>query len=481
MGLRIGPITFGGLSSGLDTNEIVSKLLELQRRPVTLLEGQKSAFEEKLSIFQDLNTRVLAFRDALRNLDNMSNVGTESAEQEFKKTTTTTTATSSDETIAKATATGAATSATFVIEVEQLAQNDRHVSTGFSAETSTITNGTFSVTVNGVTTTVEVDGTNNVIVNGLDTGVDTSAPNDTLTGFVEALNASGANLRSYIVDTNLTGNPYRVYVEGDTGNDEQITFGDDLSLNFTQKQDAQNARLALDPGAGEIDIEGPTNVFTDIIQGVSIEALKLSGTDVTINVTTESVTNADATVTAIESVVAAYNSVLELIEQQAQVDPTTNRGGPLIGDSTLLGLRRQLSQIVASSIGSGNIVAASQIGITTGRTGQLSLDDSKLREELSDSLNDVAAFFAGSGSFADQLRSVADTYVDTVDGLILARINGTNRSISDLGDQIDREEDRLATFEENLVRQFVALESTISGIRSQSTFLTQFVNTLTGS
>ena len=290
MGLRTGSvtgsITFGGIASGFPTNEIVDQILELERRPIDLLEGQKEDFEGKLSILQDLNTKTLALRDALRKLDNMTDIGTASFEEEFEQITTTTTANSSHEDRAKVTATGSAQSSTIIIEVEQLARNDRHVSTSFAAETSTISNGTFSVTVNGVTTTLEVDGTNNIIVNGLDTGIDTSAPNDTLTGFVEAINASGANLRSYIVDTNQGGNPYRVYIEGDTGEDEQITFGNDLSLNFNQKQDARNARLALDPGGGEIDIEGPTNVFTDIIQGVSIEALQSGGQDITINVTT---------------------------------------------------------------------------------------------------------------------------------------------------------------------------------------------------
>ncbi len=342
MGLRsgslTGSITFGGIASGIPTNEIIDQLLQLERRPIDLLEGQKEDFEGTLSILQDLSSKTLALRDALRTLDNMTDVGTESFEEEFKKTTSTTTASSSHPDLAKVTATGSAESATILIEVEQLALNDRHVSTGFSAPTDTITNGTFSVTVNGVTTTLEIDGTNNVIVNGVDTGIDTSAPNDTLTGFVEAINASGANLRSYIVDTGLGGNPYRVYIEGDTGASEQITFGDDLSLNFTQQQNAQNARLALDPGAGEIDIEGPTNVFTDVIQGVSIEALQIGGQDITINVTTQTVTNADAIVTAIQDVVSAYNDVVSIISDQAEVDPTTNRGGPLSGDSTLVTL-----------------------------------------------------------------------------------------------------------------------------------------------
>jgi flagellar hook-associated protein 2 len=483
MGLRLGAVTFGGLSSGIDTNDIISQLVELQRRPVTLLENQKADFEEKLSILRDLSTRVRTLQTQLRGLDNMDNsVGAvPSVDEEFKKTTSTTTATSSHPELASVTATGSAQSATIKIEVEQLAQNDRHVSDGFSSDTtSSITNGTFSVTVNGVTTTIEIDGTNDIIVNGVDTGIDTSEANDSLAGFVEAINASGANLRGYVVDTNLGGSPYRLFIEGDTGEDEQITFDDDRNLNFTEQQDAQNARIALDPGGDEIDIEGATNVFTDIIQGVSIEALEAGGTDITINVTTETVTNADSIVTSIEEFVSAYNDVISLIQDQAQVDPETNRGGPLIGDTTLLGLQRQLSSIVVSVVGEGNVVAASQIGLSTGTDGQLSLDETKLREQLSESLDDVAAFFAGEDSFADQLRTVADTYLRPVTGLLVTRIDGTSASISDLEDQIERAEDRLETFEENLVRQFAALESAISGFQQQSSFITQYLLTLNG-
>ncbi|MCZ6714022.1 MAG: flagellar filament capping protein FliD [Deltaproteobacteria bacterium] len=479
MGLRssslTGSITFGGIASGIPTNEIIDQLLQLERRPIDLLEGQKENFESKLSILQDLNSKTLALRDALRTLDNMTDVGTESFEEEFKKTTSTTTASSSHADLAKVTATGSAESATILIEVEQLALNDRHVSTGFSAPTDTITNGTFSVTVNGVTTTLEIDGTNNVIVNGVDTGIDTSAPNDTLTGFVEAINASGANLRSYIVDTGLGGTPYRVYIEGDTGASEQITFGDDLSLNFTQQQNAQNARLALDPGAGEIDIEGPTNVFTDIIQGVSIEALQIGGQDITINVTTQTVTNADAIVTAIQDVVSAYNDVVSIMNEQAEVDPSTNRGGPLIGDSTLVTLKRQLSGIIASQIGSGNIDASIQIGIELDANGVLQLDESELRSELSASLDDVKSFFAGPGSFADQLRAVADTFVDPIDGVLVTRIQGTTKTIAGLVSSIADAEERLVRVEENLVRQFSALERLVSNLQQQALFLDQFL------
>ncbi len=103
MGLRIGAVTFGGLSSGIDSSKIIEQLVELERRPITLLEGQKTDFEERRSIFQDINTKVLTLRTRLRELDNMNLLGTDlSVDEEFRQFT----ATSSDTKIATVTASG---------------------------------------------------------------------------------------------------------------------------------------------------------------------------------------------------------------------------------------------------------------------------------------------------------------------------------------------------------------------------------------
>ena len=135
MGLRIGGITFSGISSGFPTDEIIEQLLELEQRPIDLLEGRKASFEEKLAIFQDLNTRTLALRDALRELDNMNLLGTDqSFEEEFRRFA----GTSSNSTIVTATAGSAATPGTLVIEVTQLATQDRFISDGFAARTDSV-------------------------------------------------------------------------------------------------------------------------------------------------------------------------------------------------------------------------------------------------------------------------------------------------------------------------------------------------------
>ncbi len=459
MGLRIGGITFSGISSGFPTDEIIEQLLELEQRPIDLLEGRKESFEEKLAIFQDLNTRTLALRDALRELDNMNLLGTDqSAEEEFRRYA----ATSSNSTIATATAAPTATPGSLVIEVQQLATQERNISNGYSAETASVGTGTFSIQIGtGPTTDITID-----------------SSNESVEGFVSAVNSANAGVTAFVVNDGGASNPFKIILVGnDTGAANTITLTDTLSggespLVFNETQAAADATIVLDPDSADaLTINNPTNTFSEFIRGLTLQVEKVSTERVTIEVEPEP----DEVAGAITDLVSAYNDVIEIIAEQAKVDPATNRGGPLIGDSTLISLQQRLARVVASQIGSGSITSAIQIGLELDRDGTLQLDEEELASALASEFEGVADFFAGVGSFADQLRDVADTYTDIVDGALVTRINGASRSIHDLTESISDAEERLITIEENLVLQFAALERTIAGIQQQANFLSQFL------
>lgn len=459
MGLRIGGITFSGVSSGFPTDEIIDQLLELERAPISALEARRQGFEERLAIFQDLNTRTRALRDALRNLDNMNLLGTDqSAQEEFRRYA----ASSSNSTIASATAAPTATPGSLVIEVEQLAAQERNISNGYSATTASVGTGTFSIQVgSGPVTDITID-----------------SSNESVDGFVAAINDADAGVTAFVVNDGGASNPYRIILVGnDSGADNALALSDTLSggessLTFNETQAAANARIVLDPDSpSALSIENSTNNFSDFITGLTLQVNTVSAERVTIEVEPEP----DEVADALSAFVSLYNDVIDVIAEQAQVDPTTNRGGPLIGDRTLLGLQQQLSSVVASQIGSGSITSAIQFGLELDRDGRLQLDEEELAAALASDFEGVAGFFAGVDSFADKLRTVADAYVDPVDGALVTRINGTSESIDDLAQSISDAEDRLVTTEENLVLQFAALERTISGFQQQADFLSQFL------
>ncbi len=56
--------SIGGLVSGLDFNQLVDQLMEIERRPVQALDTRRVVLEQELSAFQEFKTRLLGLRDA---------------------------------------------------------------------------------------------------------------------------------------------------------------------------------------------------------------------------------------------------------------------------------------------------------------------------------------------------------------------------------------------------------------------------------
>jgi flagellar hook-associated protein 2 len=465
MGSRIGAITFGGISSGLPTEEIVEKLLELSRRPIGLLEKQRDDSSERLKLYQDLNSRTTALRDALRGLDNMANVirrldapALPSAFEEFRRYT----ATSSDEDKATASVGTGATSGSLVFAIEQLAQGHRSLSGAYTSSSQVIAAG-------GGTLSIAFDG-------GTPTDIDIDA-NATVQDVVDAVNGAGIGASAFVVDDGQ-GAVRIAIVSDETGADQALTITNDFGATFTTTQTAQNARIELDPDSsltadGGLLIESATNTFEDVIGGLTIEVKATTGASerITVAVTPDP----EAVKEAIADFVAKYNAIIDLIRTQNTVDPTTNRGGPLLGDSTAVGLSQRLASAIARSYGSGDVQSSAQLGIEIARDGSLSLNEAKLEDALESDFEAAASFFVGEAGFADTLRQVADSFVDPVDGALTLRITGTTDRIADLNESIRRAEERLDTFESNLVQQFAALERTLAGFQQQSSFLTNFL------
>ncbi len=464
MGTRLGSITFGGLSSGLPTDDIVSQLLELSRRPIDVLRQQRDDFSARLEVYQDLNTKTTALRDVLRGLDNMADVIRQAdddplpaAFEEFRRFT----ATSSDKNLATGSVGSDAVAGNLTFSVDQLAQQQRSIDSGGFASTSAV------VTAAGGTLTIDSTGI----------AID---PGATVAEVVSAINAEGLGVTAFALDDGQgAADSVRIAIVGDeTGTAAAFTVSSDFGVSFENTQSAQNAQITVDPAAagpvftGGLTIQSSNNTFEDVIQGLTINALaETSGSTITITIDT----SVDEVVDSVSELVSAYNAIVDVINEQNTVNPETNRGGPLIGDSAMVSLGQRLARSVASEYGSGSITTSSALGLSLGRDGRISIDETDLRDKLESSFGDVVSFFAGAGSFSDRMREIADSFVDPVTGGLVSRINGTTDSIADVDSSISAAEDRLATVEENLLRQFSALERTVSNFQQQGNFLASFL------
>ena len=56
---------FSGIASGLDTNSIVSQLMQIERAPITRLQVQRAEYEDRRDAWTSITTKLSEFRTAL--------------------------------------------------------------------------------------------------------------------------------------------------------------------------------------------------------------------------------------------------------------------------------------------------------------------------------------------------------------------------------------------------------------------------------
>ncbi|HXG51791.1 MAG TPA: flagellar filament capping protein FliD [candidate division Zixibacteria bacterium] len=437
-------INFTGLATGLDVNGIIDALVAVERRSITLLERQKSSIQTKVDLYQQLSGKFAALETATTRL---------STEADFYVKQ----AASSNETILVATAGSNAEAANHTVTVDTLARATTLASAPFDdTDTTTVGTGTLRITVGTTVTDIPIDSNNN-----------------TLAGLRDAINGSGADVTASIVTVDADATPsYRLVVSGkSTGLANAVTIdASGLSggtpLGFTVTQPAQDATLTVDG----ISVTRAANVVSDVIPGVTLDLKSAApGTEVQVTVSYD----IEAIEQQVNDFIAAYNDIMTFVHEQTKFDSVTRQGGPLIGDSTLRTLRRNLQSMITTPVaGTPSILA--DIGVATEKDGTLSVDASKLENALKTDLSGVANIFLDpSDGLAQSVLDFAELATRLGDGILTARIDGAGEAIAQIDDRIAEKKDELERFEQDLIRKFTVLETLVSQINAQGNYLVQ--------
>jgi flagellar hook-associated protein 2 len=201
-------ITFSGLGSGIDSQSIIAKLVEVESRQMQRMEAGKEEWTAKITALQEINLKLTDFRTAVAAMDTPA---------EFQAKTVT----SGNTAILSATALATAASGSHQVLVNQLAQNEIEVHAGLSAANAVI-NASGSSRVFAFS----YAGTAPVSV--------TVADGATLQDLANAINASGANpgFTALVLDMGpaYTTDRYRLMLQGqDSGSDYAVTIDDALT------------------------------------------------------------------------------------------------------------------------------------------------------------------------------------------------------------------------------------------------------------
>ncbi|MBI3056129.1 MAG: flagellar filament capping protein FliD [Betaproteobacteria bacterium] len=409
-----------GIGSNLDVNGIVSQIMALERRPLTVLDTKEAKYQAQLTAYGSLKGALSSFQSAVAAL---------ASPARFSAVT----ASFADTTVATATASSAAAAGSYSVEVQTLAQSHKLKSATFAATSTTVGTGTLTIrfgTYSGGTFTLNPDQAAQTI------SVDASE--SSLAGVRDAINTANAGVSASIVNDG-SGNRL-IIASKDTGvaNALKITVEDDdlantdnagLSqlaydastggtTNLTQTFAAQNATAVIDG----IAITKASNTISDAIEGVTLNLLKAN----TPSATTLTVTRDTAGIqAAVQSFVTAYNDLNKIVTDLSKYDAANKRSSTLTGDATVRSVQTQLRGVFNTTLSTagGGLTALSNIGISFQKDGTLKLDSSKLTTALSDSTKDVSTLFAAVGKPTDSLVSFVSSTSDTKNGTYLLNVS----------------------------------------------------------
>lgn len=444
---------FLGVGSNMDLGSIVEQLIAIERQPIVRFESKKKDYVSKQSVWRDVNTRLSALRNSLDNLKLTS---------DFTKVKTTT----SDDKVVTATADAKATFADYEIKVIQLAKTQKVKSAKFDASITEDT--TFYINGKSVTVNASVE------------------DQKTLIDIAKAINATedigviASVVDNHLIleakDTNVAINLFDDGTEDKTPVDNQ--FFETIGL-LTEVEGELQANILQQEQGSKVEINGilverDTNVIDDAVVGVKLTLRKESQEKVTVNVNKD----IDSIVNNIKAFVEEYKKVQSFLDSQTAftqgLNGEANTTGKLFGDSTVNALKSKLRSLftgVVEGIEGNQIKMLSQIGISVDRYGAVTLDETKLREAITEKPEEVALLFTKKDTgLANKLQSFTKSYTESK-GIIDGKVSFYEERIKDVNKSVERLEERVEMKRTSLIRQFAALDKAMGALYSQGDWL----------
>jgi flagellar hook-associated protein 2 len=441
--------TSGVGSNIIDVNSIVSQLMTVEQRPLTLLKSKESKLNAQVSAYGSLSSALSSFQSAMTALGDL---------EKFKVFS----ASSSDATVLTASASSAAAAGNHSVEVVRVAENHKLFSSASFAETDTLAaNTTLTLTVGSTPFSVDISG-------------------KTLSQAATAINEASDNAGVTATVANVDGGYKLLLTAKETGSSSAIgvTYSGADPFSFTtinQDRDAipgftsadLDAVMILD-GSASLTATRSSNTVTDLIGGVTL-TLKKAGT-----VTLSTDRDTAAIAKSAQAFADAFNTLRSKISEL--------RIGSLAGDSSLLSLESRVMGVLntAPTGLAGSYSYLSQVGVSIQKDGTMSLDNSVLTTALNSDFSAVANLFANNDQgYAYRMQVVAKDLLAT-DGLVDSRTDGLKASISSVKNQEEQTSNRLRLIEARYRAQFSALDTMLGSMSTTSNFLTAQLANLPG-
>lgn len=441
-----GTITFGGIGSGIDTESIVSGIIQADSTRLNALQDRSKLVGSALTTLSSISQNLSSLRTAALALDTARDASA------YK-------ATSSSSAVVTSIS-GAAMPGSFEINVSSLATEQRTYSRVFDSNSTALgQTGTLDIGV-GTATPLSVDVT----------------ATDTLASIASKINSLGLRVSA---STFYDGSKYRLQVRGlDTGAANALTFTEngvsfDLNGDGTNPDGGKTAQQAADASltVDNFAVTSATNQIVGAVPGLTLALTAKTTAPLTVTIASDS----EAVKSSLKAVESAFNSVVSAIHLAAGFGDTKASNAVLAGDSALRSITSKLSDLLsASGTSGGSFSLLSQVGLSLSRDGTVSLDSTKLASAVASSAQDVSNLIAEKMA---ALSTLVSDMQSASSGTLALRRDALEANQKSLDDRATREQDRLTRYAEALRKQFTQMDSTVA---ANQALLTQLSKLSTG-
>ncbi len=435
------PNAIDGLGS-INVTQLVTSLMSVEGTQQKLLQAQQTKQQSTLSALQTLNTNVFAVQNAAEKM--ITSVI-------YPRPWAVNTATSSSTSVS-ATAASTATAGSYNLDVLSVATAHKELYGTAVSTTANVGGGTLTFTQNGAAKTLDL----------------TSAT--TLGDVITAINKDttlGVKASAVKVGTDS----YRLQLSGTSaGAASQFTVSGLSNAFGTASVIATGADSVVKFGPGANDTAtSTTNTFNDLFTGMSFTVTKPE-TGVVVSVGRDTSTMAGQ----VTNLVSAVNTALSSISGQSKYDAATRTSGPLLGES----LPTKIADSFTSTLFSSTGASLATYGVGLDAKGALTFDSAKFTTAMT---SDPAGATAALQGLATRLGTFARQVTNLASGSLTGAIRGRQSMIADLGTQITSWDARLAAKKKQLTAQYNAVNTQISNMANQATFLTSQLSSLSSS
>jgi len=461
-----------GLTSGIDYATLISGLMDIEKRPQTLLATQLTDAQTDAAAYRSINTAFAALVTSASALTGTNFTAARTASSTGSGVTATAGST-------------AVVGSSLTFSVESLAAAHSIISnTEWTSATGDVRTAVAAGTAPGWP--MEIIDT----ATGATRGTIDLPANASLADAAAAINGGGFGLSASVVQlgtdryrlqvtSNATGAAGNFYLKSAT--EDSATAGSGFLVD-TQGSDAT---VRLNSG---LTASSATNTFSELMTGVSVTVSKVDP-----NLGTVSVKSDTASLTAkVQALVTAANNVLSTIK--TNTDSSTGSTAALKGNFGMNSLANSLLTAVSSAVGSDG--SAAKAGLQLTQDGLLTFDATAFAAKLTSDPDLVQRLFSGTtGAGKDNVRGTADDSLETdglgarlqrlaqqandsVTGTLVTLAKGQDTRATSLQQQIDDWTTRLTSREAALTSQFNALETALGTLKNQSTWLTSQIASL---